>query len=80
MRMESQLSLIISFQVEASLTIVLFLLLSTYYYPTMISSEQGGLIVSDILPNMLDSRKVSFRKGLFFLCLALVVVLLDLML
>lgn len=41
MRMKSQLSLIISFQVETSLTIVLFLLLSSYYYPTMISTEQG---------------------------------------
>lgn len=41
MRMKSQLSLIISFQVETSLTIVLFLLLSSYYYATMISAEQG---------------------------------------
>lgn len=40
--MKSQLSLIISFQVETSLTIVLFLLLSSYYYTTVISAEQGG--------------------------------------
>lgn len=44
MRMKSQLSLIISFQVETSLTIVLFLLLSSYYYTTVISAEQGGEI------------------------------------
>lgn len=49
MRMKSQLSLIISFQVETSLTIVLFLLLSPYYYPTMISAEQGGNTVGDTL-------------------------------
>lgn len=63
MRMKSQLSLIISFQVETSLTIVLFLLLSSYYYSTMISAEQeGGNIVRDVLVNILDSRGVSLRK------------------
>lgn len=63
MRMKSQLSLIISFQVETSLTIVLFLLLSSYYYTTMISAEQEGKnIVGNVLANMLNIRSVSFRK------------------
>lgn len=62
MRMKSQLSLIISFQVETSLTIVLFLLLCSYYYPTMISAEQGGKYGGGYSANMLDSRGVSFRN------------------
>lgn len=62
MRMKSQLSLIISFQVETSLTIVLFLLLSSYYYPTMISAEQGGggYVVSYFLANMLSAGILVF--------------------
>lgn len=62
MRMKSQLSLIISFQVETSLTIVLFLLLSSYYYPVMISPEQEENIVDDILANMQDISNIVYRK------------------
>lgn len=69
--MKSQLSLIISFQVETSLTIVLFLLLSSYYYTTMISAEQGENTVSDVLTNMPGSRGVGLRKW----CMAVVLYL-----
>lgn len=60
MRMKSQLSLIISFQVETSLTIVLFLLLCSYYYPTMISAEQRGKYSRDFLANTLSATFLVF--------------------
>lgn len=42
MRIKSQLSLIISFQVETSLTIVLlFTSLPSYYHATVICAEEG---------------------------------------
>lgn len=56
MRMKSQLSLIISFQVETSLTIVLFLLLSPLIIA--ICAEQGLEIQAVTFPtNAPDSRK-----------------------